>query len=377
MDFQLPTAVRQVRARARKFVEEALRPLEGALPHGGAGLPPAVAADLQVRRRAQGWWHLSVPRAEGGPGLTWLEQAVVQEQWHGSTLGLLPLGLFATGEPPAPLYAATAAQRARYLQPCLDGGRLEQVVLPPWRPGRDRGLRVRRVPGGALLTGTWPAAPAWAAAHPLVVVAGGFDHCPDDAPAFLCPPDLHGMVVARRRGTMGALELVDIRWEDCFVPDDAIVPAVGAAARRWEAHRWAVVLAAGAVGAAERCLRDAIAWARTRHTFGRPLADRQAIQWAVADSARELHAARLLVYRAASRADAGADPGTAAAAAKVYATGRACQVLDRVVQIFGGAGYCADLPYERYWRELQAYRVLGGTDAELLAVMGTGAGGGG
>ncbi len=363
MDFRLPEPALRARAAARAFTRAALQPVEPTLPHGAGALPAPVVQALQEQRRQAGWWGLTVPSAEGGRGLSWTEQAAVQEEWHRSPLGLFTLGLFVAGEPPEPLYACTPAQRTRYLRPCLEGARASQVRLPPQRPGSGAGLRARRVPGGIRLDGLWPAAPAIAAEHLLVAIAA----TDEGEQAFLCEPGMPGMEVRHRRPGMGALELADLAWVDCFLPGTAIVPGIGAAARRWEARQRTAVLAAGALGAAERCLGDALSHARARQTFGRPLADRQGIQWMLADSARELHAARLLVYRAASLADAGEDAAPWAARAKAYTAAAACRVVDRVIQIFGGYGYCADLPYERYWRELRAYRLLEGVDEELLA----------
>jgi acyl-CoA dehydrogenase len=363
MDFTLPASAAELRRSVRQVVEEELRPRERELPRDGPASPD-LEAWVQGRRRAWGLWGLTVPRAEGGRGLGWVERAVVQEELHRSLLGLWPLQLFTPGEPPAPLYAGTAEQRRRWLQPCLEGTRRACLLrVPPSVRGGAPGLRARPVRGGLLLDGLWPAVPGFLARDLLLVVTdvGG------QSWGLLCEPGLPGFRVERPRGTMGAATLVDLCWERCLVPEERCLPEAGGPAAAWEAAERATVLAAGAVGAAEFCLEQALRHARERRTFGQPLADRQAIQWMLADSARELHAARLLVYRAAALADAGEDPGPWAAAAKVYATDAACRIVDRVIQIHGGYGYCADLPFERFWRELRLYRLAAGASDALAA----------
>ena len=101
----------------------------------------------------------------------------------------------------------------------------------------------------------------------------------------------------------------------------------------------------------------AIEWAKQRVVFRSPLADKQAIQWMIADSEIELRAARLLVFQAAWRGDMGYDIKTDASIAKVYATETAGRVVDRCIQIFGGLGVAAEMPLERWYREMRIKRI--------------------
>ena len=375
MDWSLPESAYTLRATARQLVEEVLRPSERSVPPAEGELPVAVRQRCVAERRARGLWGLSVPRAEGGAGLSWLEQAVVHEALHRSPLGFWPHRLFTAGEVPAPLYQTQGLQREYLFAPVLRGERHGyQLVVPAAVNPAGQGLHVRPLRDGAVLNGYWPDVPAVAAADLLVVVVeanreseaqGG-----DDASrgwGLLCELGMTGFSMLRPRATMGAACLCDLCWENCVVGPERILQGVGESARRWQALRHAAVMAAGAVGAAEYALEMARDHARTRQTFGRPLGDRQAVQWMLADSARELHAARLLVYRAASAADAGEDPGGPAAEAKAYATEVACRILDRTIQIHGGYGYSRDLPLERLWRELCFYQLVEGSRRDLLA----------
>jgi len=98
-------------------------------------------------------------------------------------------------------------------------------------------------------------------------------------------------------------------------------------------------------------------WARQRKTFGSHLADKQAIQWMIADSEVELRAARLLVYQAAWNADLGRDIKIDASVAKLYGTEVSGRVVDRCIQIFGGLGVAQEMPLERWYREMRIKRI--------------------
>ena len=116
------------------------------------------------------------------------------------------------------------------------------------------------------------------------------------------------------------------------------------------------------IGAAEEALALMCQRLATRVAFGKPLAEQPTIQFALADCDVELHAARLITRNAAALGDAG-DPAfrIAASRAKLYASEMLGRVADRVLQIFGGAGYMCDLPVERIYRDARAFRIGEGT----------------
>jgi len=120
-------------------------------------------------------------------------------------------------------------------------------------------------------------------------------------------------------------------------------------------------LAAHAVGAAQRLLEACVAHAKTRTQFGRPIGTNQAIQWPLADAAIEVHAARLMVYDAASRADRGERVTDRASKAKLFATEALGRIADAAVQIHGGMGYMHELWIERAYRDARIYRIYEGT----------------
>ena len=110
-------------------------------------------------------------------------------------------------------------------------------------------------------------------------------------------------------------------------------------------------------------------YARERQTFGKPIADRQAIQFMLADSAMEIHAGRLMVYDGARRLDGGERVTREAAITKVFCSEMAGRIADRALQIFGGMGYMKDLPVELMYRDLRNHRIAEGTSEILRLVI--------
>jgi acyl-CoA dehydrogenase len=130
-----------------------------------------------------------------------------------------------------------------------------------------------------------------------------------------------------------------------------------------------ITYGAGPVGIAQLALEQAIEWVQQREVFGSTLADKQGIQWMIADSEIELRAARLLIYQAAWKADLGQDVKVDASIAKLYATETAFRVLDRCVQMFGALGLSAEAPLERWFRDLRVKRLgEGATEVQRMVV---------
>ena len=131
-------------------------------------------------------------------------------------------------------------------------------------------------------------------------------------------------------------------------------------------------LAAHAVGAAQRLLEASVAHAKERVQFGKPIAANEAVQWMLADAATEIHAARLMVYDAAARADRGERVTDRAAMAKLFATEMLGRVADAAVQIHGGMGYMRELWIERAYRDARIYRIYEGTSEIQRLVIASG-----
>src|SRR5215471_16900789 len=183
--------------------------------------------------------------------------------------------------------------------------------------------------------------------------------------AFLIPMDTPGLKVGPpddKLGIRGAPS-AQIFLTDCAVGDDALLGARGEgfkiAMRTLDGGR--IGIAAQAVGIARAAFEDAARYSLERKTFGQPIASHQAIQFKLADMCTEIDAALLLVWRAATRKDAGGRFTTDASMAKVFASEVANRAAKEAVQIFGGYGYLTDFPVERHFRDAKITEIYEGT----------------
>ena len=117
---------------------------------------------------------------------------------------------------------------------------------------------------------------------------------------------------------------------------------------------------ARSIGVIERCLELGTQYAKQRVTFGKPLAERQAVQWMLAESFMELHQLRLMVYDAAWKYDQGRDIRTEAYMAKIFGDTQSFHAADRCMEIHGGMGLATDLPIEKFWRDQRSMMITEG-----------------
>jgi len=183
--------------------------------------------------------------------------------------------------------------------------------------------------------------------------------------AFVLERGMKGFRSGKKENKMGcrASDTAEIVMENCRVPAGNLLGREGQgfidALRILDGGR--IGIGALAVGIAQGAFEQAVTYARNRRQFDRPIADFQAVQWMLADSAMEIHAARLLVQRAAFLKDAGQDVTRAASMAKLYASEMAVRVANRAVQIHGGYGYVKEYPVERAYRDAKICTIGEGT----------------
>jgi acyl-CoA dehydrogenase len=358
VNFDLGPELRQLQARARAFVEGVLQPLEE-LCDQQDGLPPEVERAARAQALASGLFAANMPKAYGGAGLTVLEQVVVEEQLGRATNGLWAL----VWRPAHVLLSGTPAQRERYLLPYIRGEfRGCYAVTEPGAGSDVSRLATEAHPegDGFRLTGEkWFATGGDVAAF-FLILAGVVDGERRLPTLFLVDRDAPGLTVGRRPRFTHAVVYghPELRLDHVRVGPDAVLGGVGRGmelTREWFRDE-RLMIAARCLGAAQRALE--------RRAFGRPLAEHEAIQWMLADSACELAAARALTYKVAWEVDRGVDPKEAharASMAKLYASEMAGRVCDRAVQIFGGRGYMRDNPVERLARDTRVDRIWEGT----------------
>ena len=191
---------------------------------------------------------------------------------------------------------------------------------------------------------------------------------------FVVPADAPGLRFVKAQVLSAPHPLGEIAFEECRVPASNRLgdEGKGFALGLKTLDRLRATVGAAACGMAARALSEAVAHARARRQFGKPLSEFQLVQEKLARMATELTAARLLVYRAAFEADGGAERVTLEAAmAKAYATESAQRIVDDAVQILGGSGVLASHPVDRLYRSVRALRIYEGTtEIQHLVIAG-------
>ena len=194
--------------------------------------------------------------------------------------------------------------------------------------------------------------------------------------AFIVEKDAPGFTVGDKEHKMGikASSTTPLYFSDCRIPKDALLGQEGKgfkiAMQTLDGGR--IGIAAQALGIAQGALDAAVAYAKERVQFGKPIATLQAIQWMIADMATEIDAARLLVYRAAWNKDNRLPYGKEAAMAKLFASETATRVAGKAIQIHGGYGFTESYPVERAYRDAKITEIYEGTsEVQRMVIAGS------
>ena len=362
--WELPHELAMLQQTARRFMRQEVWPAEEKVLHDATKLPDDVLKPLQAKARKLGLWQIESPAEWGGAGLNLLGQALIAEEASQCKMGAYIPACHAFGwDPPNAIFLGTKAQIEKYAAPTLESGEKTFVAISEPSGGSDPGraieTRAERKGDRYVLNGTklWISGVGeskWG----LVFARTGPGKGRDGITAFVVEKAFKGFSY-KPVPVIRSYFPYEISLVDCEVPVENRLGNEGEGfklAETWLVHA-RIPYAAAVIGIAQAALGLAIDWAKQRHAFRSALADKQAIQWMIADSEIELRAARLLVYQAAWRGDLGHDIKVEASIAKVYATETAGRVVDRCIQIFGGLGVAREMPLERWYRELRIKRI--------------------
>lgn len=383
--YALSAADLDLQARARAFADDLIPLEEYAEAHEGH-LPEGVAEQHRKRAIADGLYATNLPRSLGGGGCSSLQQVLVQEQGGRVTNALA----WVLATPPAwwP-EVASAHQLETWLLPTIRGERSECYAITEEFAGSDPSqlaATARRDGGHYVVDGVkWHVTSYNEADYVFVqAVLQGGDNDGEHVLLVVDKPS-PGMDVVRTPAYSHTIahEHPIVSFTGVRVPVANLVGAEGDGMRfSYEWFRFErLMVAARCLGAAERLIDEATAFASQRLVGGVPLTERQLVQAMLADSLTELFAARALVYEVArglDEAEALSDPAAVAEArkvahgrcsmAKLYASEMAGRVADRAVQIFGGRGYMRENVAERFYRELRVERIWEGA-SELQRIV--------
>ena len=350
-----------VRDTVRDFVQSRIVPNAEAWNEKGE-FPLEILPELA----ALGLTGLAVPHEYGGAELDMVTIALVMEEL-GAGDGSIALTIAAHNSLCIGhlLIAASNEQKSRWLPPLARGEYLGCWALTEPSSGSDAisvQSRIRREGDDYVLSGTKQFITNGSIAGFAVILAGAGER---KLSAFGVPRGTDGFRVGRREEKMGlhASDTAQLVLEDCRVPAAYRIGRDGDAFNdvKRVLDKGRIGIGALAIGLGRASLDIAIGYAKERRQFGRPIAEFEMIQWRLARARTELDAARLLVHRAATLADAGLRFTDAASKAKLYASEASTRAADSSLQVLGGYGYLQDFPIERHLRDVRLMEIGEGT----------------
>lgn len=370
MDFDLAEEHRMLQELVARFVRDELLPLEAAVlareaSGEGAFLAPDEKTPIDERSRELGLWGLDAPADVGGADLPAVAMMGVNiELGKTVTPYILP-----PDSPNLRMLMATANedQRERYLAPYVRRGMVSAIGISEPGAGADpAAMTTRAVRDGDdwVINGrkTWISRAAEADFTILMAVTDKSRAARGGISAFLVDKGTPGFNVLRRIPMIGGHFTYEVALEDCRVPAANMLgrEGEGFAPMQLRLSTRRLQMAALSIGAAERALNMMCEYAGQRVTFGVPLAERQAIQWWVADAAAKIRAARLMTYETAWKLDQRRDVRTDISMVKVYATEMAWEIIDRAMQTFGAMGMTKEMPLQLMAAQARLMRIYDG-----------------
>jgi alkylation response protein AidB-like acyl-CoA dehydrogenase len=360
MNFELSDEQQELRDRAAGFADREVAPHAADLDR-----EDKVPFETLEKMADAGFTGLCVPEEYGGAGADFLSYCLLLEELSradagvGVTLavhtsaGTIPIVMFGTEE-----------QEARWVPPLARGEKIGCFALTEPETGSDAsaiGARAEKVDGGYRVSGH----KQWVTNGRIAGTAILFARAPEGVTAFVVPMDAEGISFGAHARKMGVISATtdDVIFDDVFVPEEDRLGEEGKGLRvaLGTLDTGRIGIAAQAVGIAEAAFRHATQFAAERTTFGKPIAEHQAIAFKLADMQTKIRAARLLVYEAAWMRDHGERHTEAGARAKLYASQVANEVTYEAVQVLGGRGYMKDHPVERHYRDARVTEIYEGT----------------
>jgi butyryl-CoA dehydrogenase len=365
MDFELTEEQLLVRQMAAAFVEKEVKPVAGRMDREAA-----YPQELVRRLGEMGFMGMFVPQEFGGSGMDLVSYVLAVEELSKGWASLSVIVSVNNSLVCAPILRfGSAAQKEKYLAAMASGEKLGCYALTEPGAGSDAGaIQTRATRSGSdyVLNGQKIFTTSGSRADLAVVYAvTNPAQGKKGISAFLVETDSPGFVVGKLEDKLGlrSSDTASLTFDQCHVPQANRLGEEGDGFRIALAtlDGGRIGIAAQALGIAQGCLHESLAYARERQQFGRPIATFQAIQWMLADMATEIDAARLMTYRAAWLAQQGRTVTKEAAMAKVFASEAANRIAYKAIQIFGGYGYTKEFSVERFFRDARITTLYEGT----------------
>lgn len=352
-----------------KFVDQELIPLEQeTLAREKAGICPVLdgPTSLRLRQRARelGLWGLDAPQELGGQDLPATIMARVAEELGRTSVGYR----FSPDSANLRMMLAVGnqEQKKKYLPGLIDGALETAIAISePGAGGDPAAMTTKAVPDGSdwILNGRKIWISHAASAHFIIVMARvGDGHRHEGITAFIVDQGTPGFIVERQIPMIGDTPTYEVLFDDCRVPGSALLGEVGKGYEPMQLRLLVRRVEMGSVslGMTRRALDMMVEHARDRSTFGVRLADRQAIQWWIADIEMRAYQCRLMINDIAQRIDAGDDVRHEAGMLKVLATELAYEAIDHAMQTMGALGMTAETALYGLWQRARRMRVYEG-----------------
>ncbi len=368
MDFELNTEQRMWRRAVHDFVAAQIKPFAAEYNEREETMWPAI----QQGGEQLGLMGMLVPEKYGGSEVDALSFAIAIEElgWGDGGTALVVAAHNGLGCAPVAMFG-TEEQKQRFLPPVTTGerGKLAALALTEPNAGSDlRGVQTRAELQGDewVINGSkmW-ITNAGDADYIVTLVRTAPGRASNTLSMIIVPTDTPGLHVGppEKKMGLGTTHSHAITYENVRVPKENLLGELGRGL-----HQALQVLDGGrisigalSVGIAQAAFEEAIAYAKQRTAFGKPIADFEAIQFMLADMATEIHAAWLMVYHAAWLKSQGRPFTHSAAMAKLFATEMAERVTRNAIQIHGGYGYSREYPVERLYRDARLMTIGEGT----------------
>jgi acyl-CoA dehydrogenase len=364
MDFQLSEENKSIQDLAKQFTKNEIIPTAPAYDQS-----MEYPWDIVKKAHAAGLLNVSVPEKFGGLGLGHFNQTLIQEQFSYGCTGIataitandLALGplLLAGSDAQIEEFAGPMTREPIVAAYCVTepgaGSDVQAIRTTAKRDGDHYILNGSKmwITNGGVAT--------WYYVLATMDVSKGYKAMV----ALLVPSNLAGVQIGKKEINVGqrCSDTRGITFDNVKVPVKYRLGNEGdgfkIAMKAFDFSRPGV--AAGAVGLSQRCLDEAVRYGKERKSFGKAIVEHQAIQFILADMAKDIEVARLITYKSAVELDAGRRNTKLASIAKCFAGDMAVRIASDAIQVFGGYGYNTEYPVEKLYRDAKIYQIYEGT----------------
>jgi len=369
MPIEMPEEHRMLQDLVAKFVDDEVMPLEPRIIEREIKgerlrLTQEEEAPLLAKCKELGLWALDAPEELGGANLPAIALMGVNEELART---IVPF-IFPPDSPNLHMLMTTATpeQKRKYMEPYAKGIAKSAIAISePGAGGDPSGMTTK----AEMVGNEWVVngRKIWVSRVPeadftVLMARVGSEGGHKGVTAFIVEKGTKGFEIAREIPMLGGHRTYELVFEDMRLPADAILGKVGEgfAPMQLRLNVRRLQIGAWSIGMSRRALDMMCSHVKQRKTFGALLADRQAIQWWIADAATKIHACRLMVQDAAAKLDRGEDVRQVASMIKVFATEMATEVIDNAMQSFGAMGVTKELPLQLMAQKVRVMRVYEG-----------------